>query len=135
MATVIQKERNRAGAGASTRALASQNVAVTMAAGATASGSITVPEGSWLHGIRAETATAFSGTPTNINLRVGTAAAGQQVVADVDVKAQGHVAATIVAAFDSVTGATTYYYQIAATGGTNPAGTVNVRFEYWAPNP
>ncbi len=135
MATVIQKDRTRAGAGTPARALAAQNLALTMAAGATTSGSITVPEGSWLAGIRVEVATAFSGSPTNINFRAGTAAAGQQVVADVDVKAQGHFSSTIVAAFDSTTGATTYYFQIAANGGTNPAGTAVVHLSYYPPNP
>lgn len=133
MATIAQKARVKAGAGEISRGHALKSLALTMTAGATASGSISVPEGSILGAIRAETATAFSGTPTNINLRAGSAAAGQQVVADVDVKAQGHIAATIVASFDAVTGLPTYYFQIAAVGGTNPAGTVTVLLTYYPP--
>lgn len=139
MPTVMQKERARAGAGltgaASARTPVALNQAITMVAGATVSGSFVVPEGSWLAAIKAEVATAFTGSPTNINLRIGSAAAGQQVVADTDVKAVGHVACTIVAAFDCIAGITTYFYQLAINGGTNPAGTVNVRVDYFPPNP
>jgi hypothetical protein len=53
------------------------------------------------------------------------------VVADTDVKAQGHVNGTIVAAFDAITGAETYFLQLAANGGTSPAGSVVVAIEYW----
>jgi hypothetical protein len=132
MATIDQFYADKRGPGAHVHV--AQSLSLTMAAGATASGSLSLPSGSWLASVRFETATAFSGSPTNINARCGTAAAGQQVVADVDVKAQGHSQATIVAAFD-VQGAagTTYYFQIAAVGGTSPAGTVVAVVSYYAP--
>ena len=130
MATIAQKIANERG-GVATRTLTRTFATLTMAAGATASGSISVPAGSHLNSVKAETATAFTGAPTNINLRVGTAAAGQQVVADTDVKAQGHVNGTVVAAFDAIAGAATYFLQIAAVGGTSPAGSVVVAIDYW----
>lgn len=136
MAGIMQKEARRA---TSYTSVALNHVAqvipLTMTAGATATGSIQMPAGCVLSSIRADTATAFSGTPTAINLRVGTAAAGQQVVADVDVKGQGRVLTTIVSTFDAITGATTYFFQLAASGGTNPAGTVNVLVGYYTPAP
>lgn len=132
MATVEQKRLAKRGGSIAARELYARAVTLTMAAGATVSDSLTLPEGAWLEGIQAEVATAITGTPTNINLRVGTAAAGQEVVADTDVKAQGHFNTTIVASFDKQTGATTYYFRLAAVGGTNPAGTVNVIVKFWA---
>src|SRR5438045_848684 len=77
MSSVIQKERVRAGKGIAALGLCRLSVAMTMAAGVTVSGQVDLPEGSQLAAIRAETATAISGAPTNINLRVGSAAAGQ----------------------------------------------------------
>jgi len=133
MATEQTYTRSREAGTPSARPSYAQIVPVTMAAGATTQATITVPIGSALGAIRAEVATAFTGSPTNINLTVGTAAAGAQVVAATDVKAQGHIACTIVSTFDSVAGTDVYYLQIAAVGGTNPAGTVNVVLTYHPP--
>lgn len=134
MATETKYTSNREGGDISARRRYAQVTALTMAAGATTSGSVSIPAGSWPIALRLETATAFTGSPTNINFRAGNTAAGQQLVADVDVKAQGHINATIVAAYDTIGNTdTTIYYQIAAVGGTNPAGTVNVILEYYPP--
>lgn len=134
MANETKYTSGREGGDISARRRYAQVTALTMAAGATTSGSVNIPAGSWPTAIRAEVATAFSGSPTNINFRAGNAAAGQQLVADVDVKAQGHTNCTIVAAYDIVGSVdSTIYFQIAAVGGTNPAGTVNVITEYFAP--
>lgn len=133
MATAAQTAAGRVGGVVGARPVYSQMLPLVMVAGATVSGSIAVPEGSQLHSIKLETPTAISGAPTNINVRVGSAAAGQQVVADVDAKAQGHIAATIVAAFDAMAGVVTYFFQAAATGGTAPAGTINAILTYSPP--
>jgi hypothetical protein len=111
-----------------------QTVALTMTAGATATGQMALPQGSWITTIRGETPAAFSGSPTNINLRVGNAAAGQQLLADTDVKAQGEIMGSIAAAYDRIANNdTTLFFQLAANGGTSPAGTCNVLVEYFPP--
>src|SRR5690348_911322 len=79
-----------------------QAIALTMSAGATVSGQLSVPPGSWITTIRAETATAFTGSPTHIYLRVGNAAAGQQLLADVDVQSQGEIVGSTPAAYDRI---------------------------------
>lgn len=120
--------------GIGSRLRSAQVMPLTMVAGATVSGSVSLPVGSWIQAVKFETPTAISGSPTNINCRVGTAAAGQEVVADTDAKAQGHITATMVAAFDVVgNNASAVFGQCAAVGGTNPAGTVNVVVDYSAP--
>ena len=107
---------------------------MTMVAGAAVAVTQDIPKSSWLSSVRFETATAFTGSPTNINARIGNASTGQQVVADVDVKAQGHITATIVAAYDSIgNNDGTLYLALAASGGTSPAGTVNAVIAYHAP--
>jgi len=111
-----------------------QTAALTMAAGATVSGQMSLPAGSWITTIRAETAAAFSGAPTNINLRVGNVAAGQQLMADTDVKGQGEIIGTIPAAYDRMNNNdATLFFQIAAVGGASPAGTCNMLVEYFPP--
>ena len=111
-----------------------QTISLVMAAGATVSGQLALPQGSWITTIRGETPAAFSGSPTNINLRVGNAAAGQQLMADTDIKAQGELMGTIPAAYDRINNNdTTLYFQLAANGGTSPAGTCNVLVEYFPP--
>ena len=99
--------------------------------------SITLPVGSVLHSIVLDTPTAISGTPTSCMFRCGTASAGQQVVADVDGKAQGHITATIVAGFDKVGGFSAadvpLFLQVVTTGGTSSAGTIEALVTYAAP--
>jgi hypothetical protein len=139
MATIDQSEFARFGAGDKTNVFlrVDKRVDLTMVAGATVSAQINLPAGAQRVTVSFETPTAFSGTPTNINARVGLAAAGQEVVADTDVKSQGHIAGTIVAALNQTTvaaaGVTPLYLQVAANGGTSPAGTVSVYIGYAVP--
>ncbi len=132
MATEKSSFANNHGIGARPRY--GQTLALAMAAGATVTGQIVVPQGSWITTIRAETPAAFSGSPANIYLRVGNAAAGQQLLADTDVKAQGEVVGATPATYDRVNNNdTTLYVQLAANGGTSPAGSCNVVVEYFPP--
>ena len=123
--------------GAGSRVISLQQAPIVMAAGATTQASITVPAGSYIRTIKVETPAAFTGSPTNINFRAGSTAAGNDIVADTDVKAAGHFTGTMVAAFDvtaaAANAAYTVNFQIAAVGGTNPAGTVYVFLDYAAP--
>jgi hypothetical protein len=123
--------------GLGSRLTSVQMVPITMVAGATTQATITVPYGSWIRAIKAETGTAFTGSPTNINLTAGSTAAGTDIMAATDIKAAGHFTGTIVAAFDVTNAAATAAYtvnlQIAAVGGTTPAGTVYVYVDYAAP--
>ena len=126
-----------AGRGIGSRLMSLQMVPITMAAGATTQATITLPAGSYIRAIKAETAVAFTGTPTNINLTAGSTAGGTDIMAATDVHTVGHVTGTIVAGFD-VTNATaaaayTINFQIVNVGGTNPAGTVYVYVDYAAP--
>ncbi len=138
MSRVVGIEYSRLGAGRKTLLFnrLSKIVTMTMSGGVTVSDMIRLPAGAVLRGVNTEVPAAFSGTPTAMNLRVGTAAAGAQVMADTDVKAQGHGTGTIVTAFD-VVGAfvaeSDLYLQLAASGGTTPAGTVYVVVNYDAP--
>ena len=134
MSTTAQIYAQREGGALAARTGFTQLVVLTMTGGTTVSGQLSLPAGTWLDAIRLETPAAFSGSPTNINVRCGSAAAGQQVVADVDAKGQGHIAATIVASLDAVGAVpTVLYFQAAAVGGTAPAGTVNVLVHYRPP--
>ena len=102
----------------------------------TVKGPIVVPPGSWLNAIAIETPSAISGTPTNCNVTVGTTDGGTDIVAAVDCKSQGHVAATIANGFDKVLGlvtTNTLFIQVASTG-TSPAGTINVLVSYDPPS-
>ncbi len=71
------------------------------------------------------------------HFRAGLTDTGQEIVADVDAKALGHVNATIVAALDKVGGFLnadmTLYLQLTTAGGTAPAGTVHAIIDYDAP--
>lgn len=113
-------------------------IALTMSAGATVNGSYTPPAGAVVTGMKSLTPTAFSGSPTNINLTVGKTAGGQDYVATVDKKAANAAdALTMVAAPDyaSWSSGRAIIAQIAAVGGANAAGTMYVEIEFSAPNP
>jgi hypothetical protein len=140
MATEQKNIYARMGAGIAPKVLCTKEVVFTVSGNTTVSDSTFVmPAGSTLHSVTLETATAISGTPTTCNVRFGSAAAGQQIVADVDAKAQGHIAATIVAAFDKVGAASaadyTIYGQCVTSGGTASAGTITAIINYAAPAP
>ena len=126
-----------AGRGVGSQLVSLQRLTLTMAAGATTQGTITVPAGTFIRTIRAETGTAFTGAPTNINLRAGSTAGNNDIMTDTDIKAAGHFTGTVVAGFDvtnaAANGPYTMNFQIAAVGGTNPAGTVYVFVDYAAP--
>jgi len=106
-----------------------KTVTATMVDGASA-GTFTLPTGSLVLNYYLETPTTIPGTPTNSNLRLGSAANGQQYVADVDVKTQGWIQATVVYAGRNP--ATTVHYTIASSGGTAASqdGTVLIHVEY-----
>jgi len=144
MATIDQSEFFRYGAGDKSNVFVrvDKRVDLIMAAGATVSAQITIPAGAQRVTVAFETPGAFSGAPTNVNARAGTAAAGQDIVADTDVKAQGHVTAAIAAALDQtkLTGDATkgysntpLYLQLAANGGTNVGGTCYAYVGYAVP--
>jgi len=97
------------------RAVGFKTETVTITNGA-AAGTFTLPTGVKLLFAFAETAVAVPGTPTNTNLRLGSAANGAQYVSDVDVKAQGFVALTLLYAGRNP--ATTVHYTVASSGGT-----------------
>jgi hypothetical protein len=97
---------------------------------------ITLPAGSLFRAVTLDTPTAISGSPSSCNVRVGTTDTGQEVVADVDAKAQGHITGTIVAGLDKVggfTSATQLFAQVTTSGGTGSAGTIRLLVDYDAP--
>lgn len=122
-------------AGASGRMFASQFITLTMVAGATTKGSVSIPTGATGLSVGYANGTAFTGSPTNINLTIGSTDGGAEIMAALDVKAAGNSAGTFVAANSAlvITPPSTVYAQIAAVGGTNPAGTVQVRVSYYLP--
>lgn len=122
--------------GVGSRLISKQNSALVVNGNTTVTGPITVPPGSYLESIAIETPVAISGTPTSCLVSVGTTAAGVDIVAAVDCKAQAHVAATIVAAFDKIVGLATLnqlFIQVVTSGGTSSAGTINVGVTFAAP--
>lgn len=138
MSTEAKYQLTRQGAGIAAMNVVSKAVTLTVNGNTTLSdSSVVLPAGSVFHSISLDTPTAITGTPTSCLFRAGTAAAGQQIVADVDAKAAGHIATTIVAALDNVAGFsaadTTIFLQLVTSGGTSSAGPINVRVNYAAP--
>lgn len=102
---------------------------------ATYSAIIPIPQGTWITSVASSTATALAGTPTSANLRVGITAAGAEITADLDVKAQQNSTGTVVASFDRYGNvATNLYLQLIVAGGTAPTGVVNVAITLHSPN-
>lgn len=125
----------QAGHGAGSRSSTTNAVTLTVAGATTVAGTIAVPDGSWLDAVKIDTPTAISGSPTSCLVRVGTTLHGQQIVADVDAKAAGKIAATIVAAFDTINGLTgnpTIFVEV-TTIGAGTAGPISVRASYAPP--
>lgn len=115
-----------------------QKVTLTVAGDTTVKDStVVIPAGSWLRGITIETETAISGAPTHANVQVGLTDGGTEVVAAVDAQALGHIATTIVAALNKITSFaaadTTLFIECITTGGTAPAGPIQVLVDYDAP--
>lgn len=113
----------------------SKVVTATLVNGA-AAGTFTLPVGASVTSIAADTPVTIPGTPTTENLRLGSAANGQQYVADTDVKAQGYIQLTVLYPARASAGQT-YYYTITPTGGTaaQQVGNVNLIVKYLAPQP
>ena len=139
MATIDQTEFMRFGAGDKSNIFirVDKRVDLVMLAGASVQAQINLPANAQRLMVAFETPTPFSGTPTNINVRVGLTSGGQEIVADSDVKAQGHLAGVINAALNqtavAANGLTPIYLQCAANGGAAPAGTVSVYVGYAVP--
>lgn len=128
MATEDQYMQSKYGVGS--RTSMTQLSTMVVAGNTTVKGPIVVPTGSWLEAISIDTATAISGTPTSCLVSVGTTDGGVDIVAAVDAKAQGHIAGTIVAAFDKYRGLATLntlFIQVVTSGGTASAGNIDVR--------
>jgi hypothetical protein len=106
-----------------------KTVPVTIVDGA-AAGTFRLPLGTFVQHIWLETPVTIPGTPTNTNLRLGSAANGQQYVADVDVKTAGLIPATIVLAGRRASGVV--HFTVASSGGTAASqdGTVNIIVAY-----
>lgn len=94
-------------------------VPITLVDGA-AAGTFSLPKGAVVQGIDRDTPTTIPGTPTTINLRLGSAANGEQYVADADLKAQGYSALTVVYAARNAAASApaTVHYTVAPAGGT-----------------
>ena len=97
---------------------------------------IVVPANSWLKAIAVETPVAITGTPSTCNVSIGTTDGGTDIMAATAAASQGHIAGTIAASFDKVLGLvslTTLFVQVVTSGGTTPAGTINVLVSYDPP--
>lgn len=108
--------------------VATQRVDINVVDGA-AAGTFTLPSNVRITTIWADTPVAIPGTPTNTNLRLGSAANGAQYVSDVDLKAQAFVALTLL--YAARTPATTVHFTVASSGGTASAqdGTITLYVE------
>lgn len=99
--------------------------------------SATIPVGSVLKAITYNVPTAISGSPTHTYLNVGLTDGGGEIVANLDVKAQGNGTCTIVAGIDQTaqfaTANTPLFVELTTSGGTSSAGGVNVYITYCAP--
>jgi hypothetical protein len=138
LATEDKFINSKRGAGIAASVVCSKAITITVSGNSTVKdSSIVLPAGSVFHSITLDTPTAITGTPTTCNFRCGTADAGQTIVADVDAKAAGKIAATIVAALDTIAAFaaadTTLFCQVVTSGGTASAGPINVRVNYAAP--
>lgn len=113
MANVLQKLEAR---GLLQRSL---RVPITVTNGA-AAGTFDLPKGAVVQGVDRDTPTTIPGTPTTTNLRLGSAANGQEYVADVDLKDQGYSSLTVVYAMRNAAASddVTVHYTVASAGGT-----------------
>lgn len=111
-----------------------KKVTVTVVNGAAAD-TFTIPRGAVVSGIDRDTPTTIPGTPTNTYLRLGSAANGEQYVADVDLKAQGYSALTCVYALRNAAALAdaTVHVTVASSGGTaaDQDGTIILYVDYY----
>lgn len=127
MATIKQKIE----AAGSLKRIARVTVAVVNGASA---GTFVLPAGAVVTEVYRDTPVAIPGTPTNTNLRLGSAANGQQYVADADLKAQGFSELTVVYAMRNAAASApaTVHYTVASSGGTaaDQDGSIVLYVEY-----
>ena len=102
-------------------------IAITDGAGA---GSFVLPSGGYVWDMQVETPVAIPGSPTTVNLRLGSGENGQQYLGDTDVKAQGVLSPAVLYALRNASGQV--YYTVASSGGTAAAqdGAVVLRLRY-----
>lgn len=112
-----------------TRKVVVKTVTITITDGA-AAGTFDMPAGAVVLNYHLETPVTIPGTPTNTNLKLGSAAAGAEYVANVDIKTAGWIQATVVYAGRNP--ASTVHYTVASTGGTAASqdGTAYIHVEY-----
>ncbi|HEY3812845.1 MAG TPA: hypothetical protein VGL66_06435 [Caulobacteraceae bacterium] len=137
MATTAQKIKAQEGG----RPRVTKRVTLAMSAGATTDGATSeaIPAGACDFAFWYQNPAAFSGSPTNVNLTIGTASGDASYVAATDVKsaagrtslvqATGHVAD-----LQAWPAGQALHATLTAVGGTNPAGTVTVGVEYTPPD-
>lgn len=127
MATVKQKIE----ASGSLKRIAAITVTVTDGASA---GTFVIPRGAVVTEVYRDTPTTIPGIPTTTLLRLGSAANGQEYVADVDLKTQGFSELTIVYALRKAAAASpaTIHYTVASVGGTaaDQDGSIVLYVEY-----
>lgn len=112
--------------------LVQKNQVITLVNGV-ASGSFLMPANSNVTRITLDTPVTIPGAPTTLNLRLGSAANGAQYVADVDVKTQGAITATLLYPALNTTGSNNlWFFTVATVGGTaaSQVGTVVVRIAF-----
>jgi uncharacterized membrane protein len=136
MATTAQKIKAQDGG----RPRVTKRITLAMSAGATTDGAtdVVLPAGACDFAFWYQNPAAFSGSPTNINLTVGTASGDNSYVANTDVKAAAGrtvltQAAGHVADLQAWPAGQAIHATLTANGGTNPAGTVTVGIEYTPP--
>lgn len=119
---------------AGSRPLALLEVVDAVEPGAAAD-TFTIPRGAVVSGIDRDTPVAIPGTPTNTNLRLGSAANGEQYVADADLKAQGYSALTCLYALRNAAASAdaTVHVTVASSGGTagSQDGSIILYIDYY----
>jgi len=108
--------------------IAAQYTTITVTDEGNDDASINIPIGSFITSIKTIRAAAITGSPTSVNLTVGTSAGDDTYVEAVDVKAAG-VTEHLIVVNTTVT-ANAIYARLATTGGTTPGGPVIVVVEY-----
>jgi hypothetical protein len=132
----VQAAKFAAGVTGVARLRVAREVDFTIAGNTTVKQGITLPAGSIFRGITLDTPTAITNTPTHCYFRAGITDTGQEIVADVDAQAQGHITTTIVAALDNVGGFlvdTPIFLQTVTSGASSAAGTIRAIVDYDAP--
>ena len=137
MATTAQKIKAQDGG----RPRVTKHLTLTMSAGATTDATTdnVLPGGASDFAFWYQNPAAFSGSPTNIYLTIGTASGDNSYVANTDVKSAAGLTALTqatghVADLQSWPSGQALHATLTANGGTSPAGTVTVGVEYTPPD-